>query len=131
MNFKKLLIVVAFGLVYSTSYGQLSTSFNLNSVFNYSQSPQLMFKYQIGNNMAVRLAVSGNRNHTEGIQNFYEDDAYTNLDKWPSDVPMTGYTNTSSNIAFRPGIEFRKSMNEQTFVYAGVPVEWRRGERRG
>ncbi len=111
------------GAVSMQAQAQLTTAFNLRPIFsNSTNMAELLFKYEVGSNMAVRFKINGYQYNNKSNQNFYEDDMYANLDKWPSDMSMDGYSNTGTNLGLAPGFEFRTSINEKTLFYYGIDL---------
>ncbi len=115
-------LIAMFLLFGINAQAQLTSGLNLRSIFSGTTSPELLFKYQIADRAAVRFAISGSRNHSEGIQNFYPDNYYDNLNQWPSEIDKSGTSNTYSNFGLRPGFEYRKHLNTKTYCYSGIDV---------
>lgn len=115
--------LLLFGAMGMQAQAQLTTAFNLRPIFtNSSNIAELLFKYEVGSNMAVRFKINGYQYNNKSNQNFYEDDMYANLDKWPSDMSMDGYSNTGTSLGLAPGFELRTSINEKTLFYYGIDL---------
>lgn len=106
------------------AHAQFSTAYNLRSIFNTSGGPEFMLKYHNSPNMALRLKFNGSKSTTRSNQNFYEDNMYSNLDKWPSDITKDGSINTNTNWGVAPGVELRTSLNDNTVFYYGIDMRF-------
>lgn len=114
-------------LASSTAHAQLTTALSLKPIFsnNANNVPNLLFKYELAQGKyALRLRAGGNLSKTENIQNFYEDDMYYNLDKWPEDVSMDGGNYKANSYMINPGFEIRMPLSEQTTFYYGLDIAY-------